>query len=96
MNEENASLGGCPLNLDHPVGTALQRSDVGAISSVNRNPGSAGDKPDDGVAGDRRAAPGEFDQDVWCSADEHAGLAHTGGNPPSGWTGENVIISVLV
>jgi hypothetical protein len=96
VDEEHASLGWRPLDLNHPIGTALERPDVRTVSTVDRHPCPPGNKTNDGVTGDRRAASGELDQDVWCSADEHAGLAHTGGNPPPGWTGENVIIGVLV
>ena len=75
VDEEHRPLRRGPLHVDHALGLARQVSDVRAVGLMNTDPRSAGDKPENFVAGDRSATFGELDQDVRSASHEDTRFA---------------------
>src|SRR5262249_53773619 len=78
--DAEAARGGdaVPRHLREPLGVALQRLDVGAVLTVDRDSLPEGDVADDLVARERRAALREPDEDVVHAADRDSDVV-TGG-----------------
>ena len=71
-----------PLDVDDPVGLALQAQRVGAVGAVHRDAAAAGDEAHDLVAGHRRAAAREPHHHVVETFDVHAGGRVARGSGP--------------
>jgi hypothetical protein len=74
LHQEHAGLGGCPSDIDDPVGAFTQFRHVAAVGAVHRHARAPGDEPDDGIRRDRGAAPGELDPDIADPDDGNAGV----------------------
>ncbi len=78
LHEEQARLPGGhrrgPLHVDDALGFLAQGHDVLAVLAVHRDPGAAGDEPDDRVVRHGCAALGELDPHVVGPGDDDAGL----------------------
>ena len=72
VHQEDAGLGGRPLDLDDAVGLFRQLLDVRAVAAVHRHSGAAGHESGDLIAGHRRAALGELAQHPGCTRNRHA------------------------
>src|SRR5699024_7418069 len=89
LHQEHTVRLGVPLHVDHALGLAPQTLHVGAVLAVDRDPGAAGDEPDDRVPGDRHAALGQFGPQVagFHARHDHARIVSVRGAGPGSRAG---------